>query len=915
MMLLLAWSLLISLQEDSVGKWVEQLRSESLEVRDQASQRLLALGKTALPELRKAAADPERAPIARPLLWRITVGPTLAAKIKKLDPVFEEAAPWESPATWTRFFLELTGDRDEEEGPQPLRPLDYSFLFPLALAGAKTSEDVDEVLRSAVGYRMYDTAPEMATLLTHADAKIRGLAVTRLRYLGAREFLPQILRRIDDPDPEVRGPAFDAAGAFRATDEAPRLIELLTHSDEDRRRGAALALGRMECRDAIGPLVKRLADPAAGVRAAAGEALIQLRAYDRTAELAAILEGGSREARNAAFEVMSALELEEALPGIRKALKDRRPDRRIWAIDKLSAMRPAGFIQDLVGLMDDPDPGVRHCAIQELTHHDSREPVSRIVKALEDPHSHETAIRYVQTWRPPESIPYFLKQLEVPDRRGEAIQMLGFLKAKEAGPALLQFLLDEDQKIHAAAIGALAAMDFRDAIPEIEKLVDHENLILRSSAVSILVSMNARQSIPALRKRLPKDNGPNGRNEIERHLIGSSLARLGQPEGLEALFDLLDRGSDWSRIAAIKSLSELNPPGTLSVMRRALKDPNPEVVDSAVQALKEARCREAVPDVVLHLATTNPQGAGYWAARMIVDLGAREVIPETIKLLNHESAEVRVRVAEVLGQLGAKEAIPDLRRLVQDPKADVAALSALADLGAMEALPAMRRFLDSDDPRLRVAGVVALGKLGLRETIPDLIRMLRDENNVVVRNAVESLVELGAREAVPEILRLRIRGEEVDLPLLKLGWRGGLADCLARAVTTPEDFTMNAPRRPEVWNRLLGRVYVRHPEDTIREALERIAREAGLRLEWPRLSKEQEQHFSVSQWEFRGSRLSEPRLASEAQGRSSLLRALELTAGTAYFSVVLEADRIRLMDGWAAREFWKAWWKEERRRP
>jgi HEAT repeat protein len=880
---------------------IEKLRSDSVGERRDAEQALYQLGKSAFPELLVAAADPDpnRRPVVRHLFFRITLGAEIAGKLERAMPELSGDHPWEADSTWTELFLEVTQFRGKDEDPEPLRSQELEVLLPVALRGAKDADEIDEILGRATGHRVYGAVPEIARRLSDPDPKIRAHSVSRLRILGVREHLPEMLLHLEDPDPEVRTAAFEAASMFQATEATPKLLELLRDPRTDCRRQAADALGLLQARGAVGPLMPLLRDEEVTCRGSAAGALVRLRAYDRIPELVALQKSGIPEARHAALEVLAGLEVAEAVPGLKACLHDPRVERRLWAIEMLGRQNAPGVIQDLVAMLEDRDLQVLRWALQSLKERKAREGIPKILPLVKNPQIRAEALGYVVAVEAKETVPQLLELLKTPELRIEILYVLGMLRDPASLPAILRRLDDADRLVHDAAMQALIRIGGRESIPALEGRMESEDSYTRTEAIAALGELGSKSSIPLLRKKI--ESSP----EWDRVCIGESLLRLGDPQGAEMLFDALQHGFDQTRIRAIQGLTALQPPGLLEPVRNALKDTEKEVRDAAIEYLESHRCKSAIPDLFPFLKT---DVSWYYPARLIVEVNARETIPQLRKMVQEESPVLRARMAGVLAALGARESIPDILALLENPETALPAIDALGDLGAVEALPQIRGFLDHDNPDLRRMAAVALGKLGVRDIIPDLVRLLRDPDRNVALNAAESLVELGARSAVPDLRRLLAGGEDLAAALAKLGAPVFVEDLYETAVNRHDSFPLNAIRRPEAWSKLEGRVYVRHPEDSIREALERMAREAGLPIAWP----EGPVDLAKSQWDYRSEWASDLSMKQAVSPRSSLLRALERSASDAYCAVVIENDRIRILSQAAARDFWKAWWNAER---
>ena len=125
----------------------------------------------------------------------------------------------------------------------------------------------------------------------------------------------------------------------------------------------------------------------------------------------------------------------------------------------------------------------------------------------------------------------------------------------------------------------------------------------------------------------------------------------------------------------------------------------------------------------------------------------------------------------------------------------------------------------------------------------------------------------------------------------------GQADSAREAVERLRSL-LNAIRRPEVTRRLHERLAGADLAGPLGEVLERVVREAGLKLEGPTDSPLARGWRSRHFW-----------LGDEA-GRLNAFRALEWMSDGPY-SFVLEDDRVRILPIHEALDFWAAWWAAE----
>jgi HEAT repeat protein/cellulose biosynthesis protein BcsQ len=265
------------------------------------------------------------------------------------------------------------------------------------------------------------TEPHPSAQLDTADPLTRLAAVRVVGRLGNDEQFERLLPRLSDDDPRVRDEALQAVqaihersrarqrlvGQVRQLAEAPDsgmqmvaaelllalgdrsctpvLLRLLSARDAGIRVRAARALGQSGEPAAIDWLGVRLSDEDAGVRGAAAAALARFDDERALDELLRAAAGTSNRETQRMIERTTVLSAYRDRVG---ALISRihQPELREVALDVLS-LSPLGpqVAEQLVHLMDDPDPGVRHSIVRALGSIGGREAWEGLVRGADDP--------------------------------------------------------------------------------------------------------------------------------------------------------------------------------------------------------------------------------------------------------------------------------------------------------------------------------------------------------------------------------------------------------------------------------------------------------------------------------------------------------------------------------------------------
>lgn len=272
-------AMLVLAQDETVRTLIEQLSSDSIDVRSEACRKLEAIGRPALPLLEKAAQDPdgEVASRAKSLLVRIPIRERLTpALLSQVKDIYERLADGQ----WKQVFLELATDlrQPEERRRFPsVRAEDLSFMAPLAVQRAETETEKSAVCEAVGRCRLKSAIPDVVRLLKDDPYMVRANAIAAIRDSDSREQAAEVRRMLVDPHPVVRSVAAHALGRLGAKEASPDLVALLRDPSSDVRWWAVRALGELLATEALPEIDRLSADPEAAVRRVAADTAAVLR--------------------------------------------------------------------------------------------------------------------------------------------------------------------------------------------------------------------------------------------------------------------------------------------------------------------------------------------------------------------------------------------------------------------------------------------------------------------------------------------------------------------------------------------------------------------------------------------------------------------------------------------------------------
>ena len=895
--LLLALSIL-SLQDDT-AQLVEQLRSDTVSVREEAARRLKRLGPAARSELEKATKDPDGEVAAR--AQRLLLGLSLREKaspgLRKAMPGVEERLDTEDLHVWTEVFLESVQRTEGKLRFPDLKDEDLEPLAVLALRGARTAEEKIQIAKVAGRRGFRSLAMELVPLLKDGDWNVHWEAGSVLKQLDAKEAIPAIIAILDDPG---RGPweVLSTLVDLRALEAIPRFVKLLEEANKNMPGSGANALVALRAREAIPAVRRLLAHKEVIVVQRTAWVLGRLRAREAVPDLLELLDDPRPGVQEAAMHALGSLRVKEAAaPYVRRALAaDDFSGPR--ALSPLLFMHPREAIPVLIRLAGDEKCEVRSQTFAALCNMRAREAIPFLTKWLEDkdPQLVLPALRSLSFLRAREASGEIARLLDHPSYgvREAAVWALSEFGSREFIPEIRKRLSDPEREVCWAAILAVQAFEDKDAAPVLMHILEHREDSLRADAARALGFLQVREAVPALLRRL-KDPSTHARREAAQ-----ALARLGTREAIPRLREMAGAESEQERCAVLQGLIALGERDVLPAMVDLLRENSFYLSKEVISALGDAHAKEALPSLA-NLLKDPDRGIRADAIRAILEIRSAEGIPLLAALLKDRDPHVRSLVLNALNGLRASDAIGDIEALFDDdyPHLGWSAIQIAGNAGLRQFIPRLIAGLRDRSSRGMAAG--ALGSLKAREAIPQLIELLDDPEEGVRLAVLGALEWLEAREAHAAVVRLL--DEETSTRIAAATWlsRMGFREGARVIFEESWDWTsLNALRRPKVWTRLSSTSFHGDLLGTTGEMAGRMAREAGLNLEGPRFPR------GNYPWSAFRKRIANP------GDRMTLLEGLKRAADG--YQIILEEDRVWVLPWEEALGVWKDWFVEEEKR-
>jgi len=341
----------------------------------------------------------------------------------------------------------------------------------------------------------------------------------------------------------------------------------------------------------------------------------------------------------------------------------------------------------------------------------------------------------------------------------------------EAVPALITALKDVDRGVRESAAGAIGKIGVNDEQFEtiVRMLKEGKTWKERHGAVRALSELKNIKTIPALITALKDEE------IVVQWTAAEVIGKIGvNDEQFETIIKMLKEGeTKEEREGAATALGELKNVKAVPNLITALKDVNPDVRESAAEAI--GKIGEANPgnkevlEAITALLNALKDKFDYVQKRVAEAIGKIGVNYEQFEtilrmLKKGETSEERHGAAIALGALENLKAIPALITALKDKfeyvrRSAAEAIREIAEANpgnkeVLEAIPALITALKDKDSDVRWVAAEAIGKIGVNdEQFETIVRMLKEGETKEERyGAVRALSELKNVKTIPALI-------------------------------------------------------------------------------------------------------------------------------------------------------------------
>jgi HEAT repeat protein len=427
--------------------------------------------------------------------------------------------------------------------------------------------------------------------LNEPNADTQEKALQALKEIADATVLPNLLQVIENPDGRKYPLVMDVIDLLVSLDSknttVPKLLDLLESQDPGIREIAVLALGRFNTKEYIPQLVQALNDPTIRVR-------------------------------KAVVRSLGEIGYQEIIPYLLKML-DRRGEEYDERMFSTAAFALAKL--DFEQAFSHPDAEVRKAAIYLLEKQNPEIALPRLKAALKD-----TSF-YV---------------------RGQAIGMIGQLKAKELIEEVFQALDDPDTIVQFQAASTLGQICSAEIIPKLIKKLKTTESKTRRAVVDTMRNLDSEQAVQGLFQALVDSDQSVRRNAL--YALGQLCRKTAIPYFIEILLD--PQTEDYNFLLN-NYLQELEPRRKSELLEQTTNSQDTHIRWEAVKTLARVASHAAIPDLIKDFSKVKNVGHRFRLIDSLKSTANEQILPTLLDALNDQEVAIRRYAAFAIRDIGS----------------------------------------------------------------------------------------------------------------------------------------------------------------------------------------------------------------------------------------------------------------------
>ena len=365
----------------------------------------------------------------------------------------------------------------------------------------------------------------LGKLLFNKDPRIRHKTITLVQDNGKKELTPLLQKLLKDESDAL------FSGAVSKEKKETNYYEVELEIKEN-----VKTMSKWEIKESVPDITKLLDHKSDFIRCECAQALAKMGVKDAAFKILATLpELEFSTSPKVIIESLVSLNNKEIIPALLELLKTPKFKSSDWHSGYVSIILQgldgkAGATPLLIAMLDNRD--YQNAAIKILYDLDAKEAIPEIKKILDKDKSqgdYYTAIRALSLWGERDIIPLLIKMISVESDQykshlPEVAFALGRLDAKESIPHLIKLLPSHP------TIGVLAKLQAKEALPAIAEYLKSDKPYPRQAAINAIAALDGKEYIDQIIKRCEEDKD----NDVIIAAI-NALGQLGDPKAIPVL--------------------------------------------------------------------------------------------------------------------------------------------------------------------------------------------------------------------------------------------------------------------------------------------------------------------------------------------------------------------------------------------
>ncbi len=611
---------------------------------------------------------------------------------------------------------------------------DGRLLYPLVKALQDDDLGIQQAAMDAlVAYDDEAAVYNLIPLLADRRVSVKNMAQEILEKTGGSG-LDLLHSHINDKDEDVRKMIADILGRLELPEAVPILIDMLKDTNDNVRSSAVEGLGSVTDPSIVDSLIGLL-DQGDWVALFVVESLGRIGDKKAVGPIVRIITSSNNiDVQVIAIEALSHIGGEEAVDGLLKVIDCVSPeimDKAVMGIVTLTQGKIApildkfgreDFVRHLERIADNADmsePEVILNILQVFMTIGSGECTEHILKMTEgmdreNPDLLNMAVVVLQEVGDEETLINSLRH-DNDLRKGVSVRVLGLLRSEKSIPALAGLFENADRDLMIDILSAMGNIGSQEAFLFLTDKLSYGEGHIREAAVDALGELATPDAIEPLLNHLKKEEYHNVIGKVVRALVKIGQ-RYKKQELAEGLISNLYSKKPSVREMAVRGLGELKWVDSAEYISGLLSDENWRVRRACLEAQSNIGDKDLLENLII-AAHDEKDEVRLLVAQLLGEHSDCRAIDELIELLENNNEWIQFKAIEGLAKQKAERAIPYLIKLAGsvDYTVSKGAIWALGELEAREAEDILRSAANHEDPEIQETAIEAFNKLRSRD--------------------------------------------------------------------------------------------------------------------------------------------------------------------------------------------------------